>query len=113
MKDFLKEPRTFDGAFEVSFQDACISPVVVGKGEYGDAQQDAIVDKNTAVLKLDYPGPEVSALAAKSESESGIRFGIREWVVTTKFKGEGPRDVEVRRRDEVLGLGSGRGRGKL
>jgi hypothetical protein len=28
---------------------------------------------------------------------------LREWVVTTRFKGEGPRDVDVRRREDVLG----------
>jgi 8-oxo-dGTP pyrophosphatase MutT (NUDIX family) len=101
--DFLSKPRSYDNTPEVSFAEACISPIVLGKGQYGENAQDGVggVDKHTAVLVLDRPGKEVDA--------QGLgRRGIREWVVTTKFKGEGPRDVDVRRREEVLG-----GRGKL
>jgi hypothetical protein len=79
--------------------------IVLGKGEYGEKAQDGVggVDKYTAVLVLDQPGKEVDA--------QGLgRRGIKEWVVTTKFKGEGPRDVDVRRREEVIG---GIGKGKL
>ena len=101
--DFLAKPRTYDGQPEVSFAEACISPIVLGKGEYGEKSQDGVggVDKYTAVLVLDRPGKEVDA-------HGQGRRGIREWVVTTKFKGEGPRDVDVRRREEVLGRGEGK-----
>jgi 8-oxo-dGTP pyrophosphatase MutT (NUDIX family) len=101
--DFLSKPRLYDGKPEVSFAEACISPIVLGKGEYGEAGQDGVggVDKHTAVLVLDGPGKEVEAL-------DQTRRGIREWVVTTKFKGEGPRDVDVRRREDVLGKGKGK-----
>lgn len=100
---FLAAPRSHAGEPEVSFAEACVSPIVLGKGEYGDKSQDGVggVDKHTAVLDLSRPGKEV-------EGQGQGRRGIREWVVTTKFKGEGPRDVDVRRREEVLG-----GRGKL
>jgi 8-oxo-dGTP pyrophosphatase MutT (NUDIX family) len=101
--DFLAKPRTYDNEAEVSFAEACISPIVLGKGEYGEKSQDGVggVDKHTAVLVLDRPGKEVD--------EQGLgRRGIREWIVTTKFKGEGPRDVEVRRRGDVLGRGTGK-----
>ena len=103
--DFLAKPRIFEGEQEVSFADACISPIVLGKGAYGDKAQDGVggVDKHTAVLLLDAPGAEV-------EKQGQGRRGIREWVVTTKFKGEGPRDVDVRRREEVLGKGWGGGK---
>jgi 8-oxo-dGTP pyrophosphatase MutT (NUDIX family) len=103
--DFLHKPRTYDSQPEVSFAEACISPIVLGKGEYGDKAQDGVggVDKYTAVLVLDRPGEEVDA-------QGQGRNGIREWVVTTKFKGEGPRDVGVRRREDVLGKGAGVGK---
>lgn len=101
---FLNKPRMYDGKPEVSFAEACISPLVLGKGEYGEKAQDGVggVDKYTAVLVLDRPGREV-------EAQGQGRRGLREWVVTTKFKGEGPRDVDVRRREDVLGKGHGRG----
>lgn len=100
---FLSKPRTYAGKPEVSFAEACISPIVLGKGDYGESGQDGIggVDKNTAVLTLDYPGKEV-------EAQGHGRMGIREWVVTTRFKGEGPRDVDVKRRDEILGKEKGK-----
>ena len=96
--DFLQKPRTYDGEPEVSFAEACISPIVLGKGQYGQSGQDGVgrVDKDTAVLVLDRAGKEV-------EEQGQGRRGIREWVVTTRFKGEGPRDVDVRRREDVLG----------
>jgi 8-oxo-dGTP pyrophosphatase MutT (NUDIX family) len=106
--DFLRKPRVYEGRPEVSFAEACISPIVLGKGQYGENAQDGVggVDKHTAVLVLDQPGKEVDA--------QGLgRRGIREWVVTTKFKGEGPRDVDVRKREEVLGKNFGDTKGKL
>lgn len=105
LMDFLTKPRSFEGVPEVSFAEACISPIVLGKGDYGEQAQDGVggVDKYTAVLTLDTPGKEV-------EAQGQQRRGLREWVVTTKFKGEGPRDVDVRRRDEVLGKGAGKGK---
>jgi 8-oxo-dGTP pyrophosphatase MutT (NUDIX family) len=101
--DFLNKPRTYNGESEVSFAEACISPIVLGKGEYGESGQDGVggVDKHTAVLTLDKPGKEV-------EKQGQVRKGIKEWVVTTRFKGEGPRDVDVRRRDDILGRGTGK-----
>ncbi|KAF2638821.1 hypothetical protein P280DRAFT_404134 [Massarina eburnea CBS 473.64] len=103
--DFLSKPRMYDGKPEVSFAEACISPVSLGKGQYGEKDQDGVgmgVDRDTAVLALDRAGKEVE------EQEGNGRRGLREWVVTTRFKKEGPRDVDVRRRVDVLG-----GRGKL
>jgi 8-oxo-dGTP pyrophosphatase MutT (NUDIX family) len=102
--DFLAKPRVYEGQEEVSFAEACISPIVLGKGEYGQKNQDGVgkgIDKHTAVLTLDRPGKEVS-------TQNPSRRGLREFVVTTKFKGEGPRDVDVRRREEVLGNGVGK-----
>ncbi|KAF2263079.1 hypothetical protein CC78DRAFT_545311 [Lojkania enalia] len=101
---YLRTPRFYDGEEEVSFADACISPTVLGKGEYGQRDQDGVgrgVDKYTAVLTLEKPGQEVEALDTR-------RRGLRAWVVTTKFKKEGPRDVDVRRREDVLGPGTGK-----
>lgn len=71
---------------------------MLGRGEYGESGQDGVggVDRDTAVLDLSRPGEEVEVLG-------GGRRGIREWVVTTRFKREGPRDVDVRRREDVLG----------
>ncbi|KAF2119748.1 hypothetical protein BDV96DRAFT_596432 [Lophiotrema nucula] len=97
--NFLNAPRTSANEPEVSFAEAVISPIVLGKGEYGEKDQDGVgtgVDKHTAVLVLDYPGKEV-------EKQGQGRRGLREWVVTTRFKGEGPRDVDVRKRDDILG----------
>lgn len=96
--DFLQKPRIYNGQPEVPFTEACISPIVLGEGEYGESKQDGIggVDKSTAVLVLDRPGKEV-------EEQGQGRRGIREWVITAKFKKEGPRDVDVRRREEILG----------
>jgi 8-oxo-dGTP pyrophosphatase MutT (NUDIX family) len=90
--DFLAKPRIYDGQPEVSFAEACISPLGLGKGQYVNAG----LDKETAVLLLDRPGREI-------EEQRQGRKGIREWVVTTKFKKEGPRDVDVTRRQDVLG----------
>ena len=100
---FLAERRFYNGEPEVSFAEACISPVVLGKGQYGEKGQDGVggVGKDTAVLTLDSPGNEVKGLG---------RRGLREWVVTTKFLKAGPTDVEVRRREDVLGSGD---KGKL
>ncbi|KAL1798172.1 hypothetical protein ACET3X_002209 [Alternaria dauci] len=98
--EFLAKPRMYEGRPEVSFAEACISPVVLGKGQYGEAGQDGVggVDEDTAVLALDHPSREVE------EQEGGKgRRGLREWVVTARFKREGPRDVDVRRREDVLG----------
>lgn len=105
LMDFLKKPRSYEGKSEVSFAEACISPIVLGKGDYGEKSQDGIggVDRFTAVLTLDNPGKEV-------ESQGQGRRGLREWVVTTRFKGEGPRDVDVRRREEVLGSSVNKGK---
>ncbi|KAF2276612.1 uncharacterized protein EI97DRAFT_377470 [Westerdykella ornata] len=102
--EFLNKPRVYHGEAEVSFAEACISPLVLGKGVYGGDRQSGVgkgVDRDTAVLDLCDPGDEVRA--------QGLgRRGVREWVVTTKFKREGPRDVDVRLRDEVLGVLGGK-----
>lgn len=94
--DFLSAPRTYQGEPEVSFAEACISPIVLGQGAYGNSA--GSFDKDTAVLALDKPGKEV-------EAQGQGRRGVREWVVTTRFKKEGPRDVDVRKREDVLGGG--------
>ncbi|KAF2792824.1 hypothetical protein K505DRAFT_325879 [Melanomma pulvis-pyrius CBS 109.77] len=102
---FLFTPRIYAGERETSFADACISPVVLGKGSYGEKGQDGIggVSRDTAVLVLDAPGNEVRGMG---------RRGLREWVVTTRFIKSGPSDVEVRKREDVLGH-VGKGTGKL
>ncbi|KAF2468998.1 uncharacterized protein BDR25DRAFT_229729 [Lindgomyces ingoldianus] len=96
--DFLCTPRVYEGKEEVSFAEACISPLVLGKGKYGDLQQDGVggVGMDTAVLTLDKPGEEV-------EKQGKERRGIKEWIITTRFKGGGTRNVAVWRREEVLG----------
>ncbi|KAF2437520.1 hypothetical protein P171DRAFT_449746 [Karstenula rhodostoma CBS 690.94] len=80
-----------------AFGKAIVSPVVLGRGDYGEDRQDGIggVDRDTAVLRLDYAGPELD--------KAGVRGEMREWVVTTKFKKEGPRDVRVVERGRILG----------
>lgn len=101
---FITSPRYYHGEEEVSFAEACISPLVLGKGAYGKgegSQVGKVVDKYTAVLDLNNPGEEVK--------KQGLgRRGLRQWVVTTKFKGEGPRDVDVKPRDEVFGPPAGK-----
>jgi hypothetical protein len=59
---FLNQEREYQGEKEVSFAEACISPVVLGRGEYGDKGQDGVggVGRDTAVLVLDKPGNEVN-----------------------------------------------------
>jgi 8-oxo-dGTP pyrophosphatase MutT (NUDIX family) len=101
--EFLSRKRLYDGQEEATFAEACISPVVMGRGEYGQDAQDGIggLGKDTAVLKLDFPGKEV-------ESQGLGRKGLREWLVTTRFKRDGPRDVDVVRREDVLGKPKGR-----
>jgi 8-oxo-dGTP pyrophosphatase MutT (NUDIX family) len=102
--DFITKPRTYHGEPEVSFAEACISPIPLGKGAYGEGKQDGVgrgMDEYTAVLDMSNPGNEV-------KKQNLGRKGIREWVVTTKFKGEGPRDVDVKLRDEVLGTPTGK-----
>jgi hypothetical protein len=98
---FLNQEREYQGEKEVSFAEACISPVVLGRGEYGDKGQDGIggVGRDTAVLVLDKPGNEVNGQG---------RRGLREWIVTTKFVKSGPSDVDIRKRDEVLGKAVGK-----
>lgn len=79
------------------FSNAIISPVVLGRGDYGEDAQDGVggVGRDTAVLRLDYPGPELDG--------AGVKGTMMEWVVTTKFKKEGPRDVRVVERERILG----------
>lgn len=64
------------------WKDKFISPIGMSFGEDG-----------RSVLALDKPGPELK--------ESGLR-GDDEYVVLVKFRKEGPRDVEVGMRKEVL-----------
>ncbi|KAF1837141.1 hypothetical protein BDW02DRAFT_492168 [Decorospora gaudefroyi] len=106
---FLSKPRVYAGEAEVSFAEACISPLVLGKTQYGDVLPDTRrqgLDKGTAVLMLDRPGKEV-------EAQGLGRRGLKEWVVTTRFAREGPRDVAVWRREELLGSGGKEGKEKL
>ncbi|KAK8216327.1 hypothetical protein IWZ01DRAFT_429748 [Phyllosticta capitalensis] len=63
----------------------CISPSFLTKTSDG-----------RAVLGLDKSGPEIEAM------KKGGREGTSEWVVFVDFRKEGPRRVEVGKRDEVL-----------
>ncbi|KAJ4299757.1 hypothetical protein N0V90_005003 [Kalmusia sp. IMI 367209] len=94
---FLSKKGVHNSEAVDTFGEAVVSPVVLGKGDYGESKQDGVgkVDKDTAVLVLDSPGPELS--------REGIRGSMKRWVITTKFKKEGPRDVNVWERDEILG----------
>lgn len=80
------------------FGKAVISPLVLG-GDYGDKYQREVarvkLEKGTAVLLLDSPGTELT--------EAGVKGTMKKWVVTTKFKKEGPRDVRVQTREEIFG----------
>lgn len=91
--------RAFLAADDAAFGSAVISPVVLG-GAYGESEQlgvgKAKLEKGTAVLDLNHPGEEVEGVV-----EAGR--GISKWVVTTRFRKEGPRDVRVRLREEVFG----------
>jgi 8-oxo-dGTP pyrophosphatase MutT (NUDIX family) len=98
---FLNQEREYKGEKEVSFAEACISPVVLGRGEYGEKGQDGVggVSRDTAVLVLDMPGNEVKGQG---------RRGLKEWVVTTKFIKSGPSDVDIRKREDILGNAVGK-----
>ncbi|KAF2815984.1 uncharacterized protein BDZ99DRAFT_376042 [Mytilinidion resinicola] len=97
---FLNEPAVYDGEREASWADAAISPrPVVGLPGYGDVGQGA------TVLGLEWAGPEV-------ERQGKGRRGVKGWVVVARFAREGPREVEVVRREEVVVGGRGGG-GKL
>jgi hypothetical protein len=98
---FINQEREYNGEKEVSFKEACISPVVLGRGDYGERGQDGVggVSKDTAVLVLDKPGNEVKGQGRK---------GLKEWVVTTKFVKSGPSDVDIRRREDILGRAVGK-----
>ncbi|KAJ4352244.1 uncharacterized protein N0V89_007591 [Didymosphaeria variabile] len=87
---------------DAAFGKAIISPVVLGKGDYGEDKQDGVggLDRDTAVLRLDFAGPELD--------KEGVKGTMRKWVVTTKFKKEGPRDVRVVEREKILGREKGR-----
>ncbi|KAF2852481.1 hypothetical protein T440DRAFT_525945 [Plenodomus tracheiphilus IPT5] len=106
--NFLNAPRSYENVLEPSWAEACISPIVLGKGNYGESRQDGVsgVDKDTAVLDLSRPGREVEALGV-------VRRGVREWVVMARFKREGPRDVDVRRRGDLFGKKGAGGGEKL
>jgi hypothetical protein len=86
-----------DGALEPSWADACISPVVLGPGQYGDGKG------TMTVLRLDQAGEEAGRVGRE-------RRGVREWVVMTRFQKEGPRDVDVKRAGEVFGEGWEKGK---
>ena len=90
----------FLNANDGEFGKAVISPLVLG-GDYGEKDQREVgrarLEKGTAVLLLDSPGVELE--------REGVKGTMRKWVVTTKFKKEGPRDVRVQEREEILGSG--------
>ncbi|KAF1966705.1 hypothetical protein BU23DRAFT_584262 [Bimuria novae-zelandiae CBS 107.79] len=78
---------------------AVISPVVLG-GLYGEKEQGKVgreLEEGIAVLKLDSAGAELEEVGVRGSRVVG------RWVITTKFKKEGPRDVRVRERGDVLG----------
>lgn len=98
LEKFLAAPRAVDGTPEPSWVDACISPVVLGPGQYGDGKG------TMTVLRLGRAGEEVGRVGRE-------RRGVREWVVVTRFQKEGPRDMDVKRAEEVFR--EGRGKEKL
>jgi hypothetical protein len=90
LRQFVKSSRR-----DPSWADACISPVALMGGQYGDGR---------AVLSLEKPGLDLAKLGRK---------GIKEYVVMVKFAKEGPRKCEVRLREEVLGAEDGKDTSKL
>ncbi|EON67280.1 hypothetical protein W97_06533 [Coniosporium apollinis CBS 100218] len=77
LEEFVGQER------ETSWADMCISPTLLMKRK-GDGR---------AVLGLDKPGPELEGMA---------RRGDRERVVLVRFGKEGPREVEVAWRRDVM-----------
>jgi hypothetical protein len=90
LRQFVKHSRR-----DPSWGDACISPLGILGGKYGDGR---------AVLSLEKPGLDLAKLGRK---------GIKEYVVLVQFSKEGPRKCEVRLREEVLGSEGGKETGKL
>jgi hypothetical protein len=90
LRQFVKSSRR-----DPTWGDACISPVALMGGQYGDGR---------AILSLEKPGLDLGKLGRK---------GIKEYVVLVQFSKEGPRKCEVRLREEVLGNGDGKETGKL
>ncbi|OCT49520.1 hypothetical protein CLCR_07391 [Cladophialophora carrionii] len=80
-RELLKRRIETEG-YPVPWKDKFISPIGMSFGEDG-----------RSVLALDKPGPELK--------DSGLK-GDEEYVVLVKFNKEGPRDVEVGLRKEVL-----------
>jgi len=83
----------YEGKEEVSWAEAAISPLHLTPGEYGR------VGKGVSVLSLEWAGPEL-------EAQGRGKTGIKSLVVVATFKKEGPRDVEVVRREEAMGKGT-------
>ncbi|KAF1982544.1 hypothetical protein K402DRAFT_397450 [Aulographum hederae CBS 113979] len=82
LRDFIYRRR--EG--EPSWADACISPTGMTK-RLEDGRQ---------ILGLERAGPEL---------EGSGRRGVKEWVCFVRFTKEGPREVDVGLRSEVLGQG--------
>ncbi|KAI0468458.1 hypothetical protein F4859DRAFT_205009 [Xylaria cf. heliscus] len=91
LRSFLRDvpttshPRAVEhSTSQIPWGDKVISPVVLGSRH----------DDERVILALDKPGPELS------ETRRG---GDRERVVLAEFKKGGPRKLEVRGREEILG----------
>jgi len=78
-----KELRQFLKSGDPSWADVCISPQAL-IGQIGDGR---------AVLSLEHPGMGLE--------EQG-RKGIKDYVVMVKFSKEGPRNVEIKTKKEIL-----------
>lgn len=89
LKDFASQKQE-NG---VSWSEMCISP-------YALAMQKTRAD-GKQVLALDKPGLEVELVGKREGKGVGLR-GDKERVVLVRFSKEGPRQVEVRWRREVL-----------
>jgi 8-oxo-dGTP pyrophosphatase MutT (NUDIX family) len=83
-----------DGDGEVSWTEKCISP-------YALTTPSTRAD-GKVVLGLDKPGPEVEELRRGGSGLELKLTGDRERVVLVKFRKEGPRELEVRWRSEVM-----------
>jgi len=81
LRQFLKSGSGSDPPWA----DVCISPVALMGGKYGDGR---------SILSLEKPGLDLEKLG---------RRGIKDYVVMVAFSKEGPREVEVRLRKDVLG----------
>jgi 8-oxo-dGTP pyrophosphatase MutT (NUDIX family) len=95
LREFIhRKEANVDGDGEVSWAEKCISP-------YALTTPSARAD-GKVVLGLDKPGPEVEELHRGGAGLNLKLMGDRERVVLVRFGKEGPRELEVRRKREVM-----------